>query len=99
MSPKAILIFLKTVPNFKSDTTEKEGIINLSSYSTKCYASVVLSDSKVTFHEEEEDKAFCPFLCVLFMHSIALHNRRHMSSNFLAFHTFRGILSEPAIMF
>ena len=45
---------------------EKLSIIDLSSYRSKSYASVVLSDSKVTFLGEGEDAAFCPFLnCIL----------------------------------
>ena len=41
---------------------EKQSIINLNFYSSKNYASIILSDSEVTFVGEEEDAAFCPFL-------------------------------------
>ena len=52
---------------------EKPSIKNLSSCSSKSYASVVLSDSfEVTFLGDEDDVAFCPFLhCILFIDSIA----------------------------
>ena len=41
---------------------EKKCIINLSSYSSKSYISVVLSDSKLTFLGKGDDAAFYPFL-------------------------------------
>ena len=40
----------------------KKSIINLSSYRSKSYASVVLSDSEVTFLEDREVKTICSFL-------------------------------------
>ena len=47
---------------------EKQSIINLSSYSSKSYTSVVLSESKVTFLREEKDATFYQFLyCILFI--------------------------------
>ena len=50
---------------------EKQSIINLSSFSSKSYASVVLSDSKVTFIGEVEDATFCLILnCILIIDSI-----------------------------
>ena len=49
ISLETILIFPKNFFNFWSDTIEKQGIINLSSYSSKNHASVVLSNSKVIF--------------------------------------------------
>ena len=54
------------------DTIEKLSTINLSSYRSKCYASVVLRDSKVAFLEEGEDAAFGPFIN-------SLHNQRSKS--------------------
>ena len=46
-------------------------IINLSSYSSKSYVSVVFSDFEVTFSGEDEDVAFCPFLnSVLFIDNV-----------------------------
>ena len=69
ISPQAILIFPKNFLDFRSDTIEKQGIINLSS---RNYASVLLSDFKFTFLGEVEDAAICPFLySVLFVHIIA----------------------------
>ena len=59
ISLKAVLLFLKNFLEFRLETTEKQGIINLS---RKSYASVVLSKSKVAFLEEEKDTNFCPFL-------------------------------------
>ena len=41
---------------------EKQSILNLSSYSSKSYASVVLCNFKVTFLVEREEAAFCSFL-------------------------------------
>ena len=43
----------KNLLNFWSDRIEKQSIMNLSSYSSKSYASVVLSDSEVTFTRED----------------------------------------------
>ena len=45
-----------------SDTIKKQGIINLNNYSSNSYTTVVLSESKVAFFEEEEDAAFQLFL-------------------------------------
>ena len=45
------------------------------------YASVVLSDSEITFLGERKDVTFHPFLFRV------LHNWRSMSSNFLVFQT------------
>ena len=42
---------------------EKQSIIN---YSSKSYASVVFSDSKVAFLGEEKDVIFCLFLCFVY---------------------------------
>ena len=71
---------------------EKQIITKRCSYSSKSDAFVVLSDSEVTFFDD--DAAFCPFLyCVLF---IALNYRRWMPSSFLVFHTSGSISSRPA---
>ena len=83
--PKAVLIFRK-----------KQGIINLSSYSSKGNASVVLIDSEIIFLWEVEDTAFCLFRYCLYT---ALHNRRSMSLNFLDFYTSGTILSRLADFF
>ena len=62
ISLKTILIVPKNFLHFRSDTTEKKGIINLTSYTSKSYALVVLSNS--------EDAEFLPFLYrVLFIQS------------------------------
>ena len=67
ISPETILIFPKNFLNFRFDTVEKLSIINLSSYRSKSYASVVLGDSEVTFLRKEEDAAFSPsFYCIFF---------------------------------
>ena len=79
--------------DFKQVTIDKQAIINLSSYSSNNYESVVLNDSEVTFLGKGEYGTFCPFLsCVL------LQNRRIMSSNFLVFHISGGILLTPAAL-
>ena len=71
ISTKAIQIIVKNFLDYRSDTTEKQ-VYNLSRYSSKRYASVVLSDSEVTFLRKGEDAAFNPFLSyVLSIHSIA----------------------------
>ena len=50
---------------------EKESIINLSIYSSKSYATVVLSNDEVAFLGEKEDAAFYTFLfCLFFIDSI-----------------------------
>ena len=48
ISTKAILIFPNFL-DFRLDTIEKQSIIYLSSYSSKGFAPVILSDSEVTF--------------------------------------------------
>ena len=47
--PKTVLIFIKNFLDFRLDMVEKYGIINLSSYSIKGYASVFLIGSEVVF--------------------------------------------------
>ena len=51
---KSILIFKNNFLDFRFDTIEKQGIINLSSYGTKSKACVVLSDSDVAFLGKRE---------------------------------------------
>ena len=48
ISLKTILIFPKNFLNFQMDMIEKQGIKNLSSYSSKSCSSVVLGDSEVS---------------------------------------------------
>ena len=52
----------KSCPNCKLDTMEKQGIIEISSYSSKCYVSVILNDSKTTFSRKGADATFRAFL-------------------------------------
>ena len=66
--PKAVLIFPKKFLNFKLNRIKKQGIMNLCSYSSKSVASVVLSDSEVAYHGEEEDATFRPFLSFYFVY-------------------------------
>ena len=67
---KAILIVPKNFLDFRSDTIEKQGIINSSS--SDGYASVVLSDSKVAFQEEMKKTTFRLFIfCVCFINCVA----------------------------
>ena len=61
-SPKTVLIFPKNFLDFRFDTVEKESIINLNSYRSKSYATVVLNDSEINFFEEEANVAFWQFL-------------------------------------
>ena len=71
ISLKAVLIFPKNFLNFRSDMIEKQDIINLSSYCSKNYPSVVLSDFEVTFLGERGGCSFLLFLYhVLFMHNV-----------------------------
>ena len=73
MSSKDVLIFPKYLLNFKSDTIQKQTIINLISYSSKDYASVVLCDSEIALLGEWDDVVICPFLyCLLFIHHYLL---------------------------
>ena len=53
--------FFQRIFCFRSDIFEKQRIINLSSYSSKSYASVVLNGYEVTFLEEMKDATFHPF--------------------------------------
>ena len=72
--------------------------INLSSYSCKSFASVVLSASEFAFIWEGNVAAFHSFLyCVVWLY-IALHNWRSMLSNFLIFHTSWGVLRFAAFL-
>ena len=72
ISQKTILIFPKNFLDFRLDTVEKQSFINLNSDSSKSYAFVVPIDSNVTFFDEGEDAAFCPFLsCILVIDSVA----------------------------
>ena len=56
--------FPKNFLYFGSDTIEKQGIIDLSSYSSKYYASVVLSDSEIAFLGK--GKYAFKFFCLLY---------------------------------
>ena len=64
--------------NSRSDATAEQSIINISSYSNKNYASIVLKDSEVTFHREGEDAAF-------------QHNKRSILSNFHLYSVLQGL--------
>ena len=57
VSLKTVLIFSKNFLDFWSDATEKQRIINLGTYGSKKYVSVVLSDSEVAFLMKGEDKS------------------------------------------
>ena len=74
ISLKTFLLFPMSFSDFKSDAIEKQGIINLCKCSSKSYASVVLSDFKVTFLGEEEDAIFLHF-SIVFCWYMALHDR------------------------
>ena len=53
-----------------SDTTEKQGIINLSSYSSRSYATIVFTDSEVAFLGGwGKDAASHPFLLLCFVYT------------------------------
>ena len=68
ISSKAVSIFLEYFLSFGLYTFEKQGIINLSSNSSKKYEFIVLSDSEVTFLGEGKNAIFRLFLCyVLFI--------------------------------
>ena len=49
ISPKTVLNFPKNFLDFRFESVEKQSIINLSSYSSRSYASVVLCYSPVTY--------------------------------------------------
>ena len=53
--------------DFGPDKIEKQSIMILSSYSSKSYTSVDLSDSEVIFLHEEKDIIFLAFLCCVFV--------------------------------
>ena len=88
---KSVLIFPLNILEFRSDTIEKQGVRNLSSYSSKIYTSVVLCDSEVTFLRERRMQHFVHF-SIAFGFYTALHNRRNTFKNFLVFLTSGGIL-------
>ena len=52
ITPKAILIFPKNFLDFGLNTIKKQDIINLSSYRSKSYTSVVLSAIVLSWKEE-----------------------------------------------
>ena len=60
-SSKTVLIFPKNFLDLRSDTIEMQVIINLSGYSNKHYAIVVLNDSDGTISGEGKDAAIRPF--------------------------------------
>ena len=95
ISAKTVPIFSKNFLDFRSDMSEKQGIINLSSYSNKSYTSVVLWDSEVTFPSKEKDAGFRPFLYCL---CTELYNRGRILSIFLVFHCFGSILTSFAAL-
>ena len=49
---KLFWVWRKNFHNFGSDTVEKQGIINLSGYSCKNYAYVILSNSEIAYFRE-----------------------------------------------
>ena len=63
--------------------TEKQGMINLSSYNGNSYVSLVFGDFKVPFHRKLNDAVFVGFSIVFFSYT-ALNNRK-LSLNVLAF--------------
>ena len=65
ISLKTVLIFPKNFLHLWSDTIEKQGIINFSSYDS--YALGILSDFKITLSQERKDGSYHPFcFCVLY---------------------------------
>ena len=91
---KLFWFFSKNFLHFRSDMTEKQGVINLSSYGSKSYASVVLCDFKVIFLGKGKMQPFIHFSILFHLHT--LHNWRSMYSNFLIFYTWGGILLRAA---
>ena len=77
ISLKTILIFPKNFCNFRLDMIEKLNIINLSSYSSKSYASLVLSNSEVTFLGKGRMQLFIYFILVFCLNTLS-HNQRDM---------------------
>ena len=61
-SLKGVLIFPKNFLDVELDTIEKRNIINIRSYRSQSYASLVLSDSDVVFLEKEKDATLRPYL-------------------------------------
>ena len=93
-SPKTVLIYPKNIFDFRFDAIAKQSIINLSRYRSKNYVYVVLGDSEITCLRKEEDEAFCSYLyCILFINN-SCKIEVSKSSNFLVFHTSRGISSR-----
>ena len=76
---------------FRSGTIEKQGIINLRSYSRKRDAFVFLRDSEGGFHWKKM-RSIVHF-SISFLYK-ALSNRRSMSSNTIIFYISEGISSS-----
>ena len=61
----------KNLINFRFDTSEKEDIVYISSYSNMKYTSVILKGSEAFFLREEVDATFRPILyCVLIIYCV-----------------------------
>ena len=90
VSLKIIMIFPKNFLDFRSDTVEKQSIINFISYRSKSYTFPVLGDSEVTFFREVN--GMMQPLC-LFM---VLQNWRSKSLNYHVFLTSGSISLRPA---
>ena len=58
--------FRKNFLDFKLDAVVKQGILTLNSYSSKSYAFVIFSYSKLAFLGEDEDETICSFLYNVF---------------------------------
>ena len=95
VSLKTILILFKNFLNFWVASVELQNIINLSCYRSNGFALVVLNNSMLTFLGKREDAAFIHLSIVFWLYT-ALQYQNRKSSNFLIFHTSRGISSRLA---
>ena len=77
ISPNGYLIFPQKFLDLRLDPIEKQRIINLSSYNSKIYASVILGDFEVTFFGEGENATCLPcLLCSFYFLHPTLHIQR-----------------------
>ena len=77
---RKIFDFPLDIFDFWSDTIDKQGNINFSSYSDKIYASVVLCDSEVDSPREKENADFFAMclLCFFYTQRFIIEEVRHL---------------------
>ena len=67
---KTEVIFPKNFLDFRLAMNENQGIVNLRRCSSKCYASVVLTDSDIAFLGERENAVFLSISLLCFVYKL-----------------------------